>query len=108
VFRHDDIAHDHEPITFAGLFQNQEEAVATAPGAQKRQSPVARAGDKVQVMGAVGAMQAAWHDTQNSTGSIAARPCKQRKDGAPSVPEREGKAIEKLGHPPAVKMWLTR
>jgi hypothetical protein len=52
----------------------------------------------VQVMGAVTAMQAAWHDTQNSTGSISARPCKPRKDGAPAVPEREGKP-RKAGPP---------
>jgi len=29
---------------------------------------------------------------KNGTGSIAARPCKKRKDGAPSVPERKEKA----------------
>ena len=45
----------------------------------KRQSPIARPGDKVQVMGAVSAMQAAWHDKPNSTAGIAARPCKRRK-----------------------------
>jgi hypothetical protein len=29
--------------------------------------------------------------TKNSAGSIAARPCKVRKDGAPTVPGGEGK-----------------
>src|SRR5712691_2541052 len=45
-----------------------------------------RAGDKVQVVDAVGPMQPVWHDKPNGTGSIAARPCKQRKDVAPTVP----------------------
>jgi len=49
-------------------------------------------------MSAVSAVQAAWHDKQNCTGSIAARPCKQRKDGAPTVPEREAKT-QKAGPP---------
>jgi hypothetical protein len=48
---------------------------------------------------AVGAVQAVRYDKQNSTRSIAARPCKERKDGAPTVPEREGRA-RKTGHPP--------
>jgi hypothetical protein len=91
MFRHDNISHDHEAIALTGLFQNREEAVTAARSAQKRQAPVARTSDKVQVMGSVGAMQAAWDDKQNSTGSIAARPCKKRKDGAPTVLEREGK-----------------
>jgi hypothetical protein len=60
----------------------------------------------VQMMGAVSPMQAVWHDKPNSTGSIAARPfdklragsCKERKDGAPTVPEREGKT-RKAGPP---------
>jgi len=62
VFRHDDISHHHESIALTSLFQNREEAVAAARSAQKRQSLIAGAGDKVQVMGAVGPMQAAWHD----------------------------------------------
>src|SRR3981081_2332168 len=64
MFRHDDISHNYEPIALAGLFQNREEVVAVARAAQTRQSPVARTGDKVQVMGAVTAMQAARHDKQ--------------------------------------------
>lgn len=39
VLGHDYIAHDYEPITLAGLFENREKAVATARGAQTRQSP---------------------------------------------------------------------
>jgi hypothetical protein len=53
------------------------------------------------MMSAVGAMQSAWHDKPNRTGSIAARPCKKRKDGAPTVPERETKSeTVRMGHPP--------
>ena len=58
----------------------------------------------MQVMGTVSAMQAARHDKLHRTGSIAARPCKERKDGAPTaptVPERERK-IRKAGPPAAV------
>ena len=44
-------------------------------------------------------MQSAEHDKQNSTSSIAARPCKERKDGAPAVPDRERKR-GKPGHSP--------
>jgi hypothetical protein len=50
---------------------------------------VARASDKVQVMGAVGAMQATRHDKQNGTGSIA----KNARTGHPRF--RNGK--EKAG-----------
>ena len=62
VFRHHDIPDDYEAITLARLFQNRDEGVAAEPGLQKRQSPVARASDKVQVMSAIGPMQAAGHD----------------------------------------------
>src|SRR5439155_20048497 len=68
-------------------------------GAKKGQSLVAGTGDKVQVMRAVGAMQAARHDKQNSTGSIASRPCKERKDGAPTSRNGKGKKRER---------WATR
>src|SRR5439155_21115659 len=68
-------------------------------GAKKGQSLVAGTGDKVQVMRAVGAMQAARHDKQNSTGSIASRPCKERKDGAPT--SRNGKEKKR-------ERWATR
>jgi len=99
VFRHDDVADDHEAVALARLFQKREEAVAAARGAQKRQSPVAGAGDKVQVMSAVGAMQSAGPDRPHGTGSIVpalaknARACpeRSRRDGEPTVPEREAR-----------------
>ena len=43
----------------------------------------------MQVMSAVNPMQAAGHNKPHGTGSIAARPCKERKDGAPTF--RNGK-----------------
>ena len=89
MFRHDDVSHDDEAIAFTGVFQDREESVAVANCAQKRRSPVTRAGDKVQVTRAVSAIQAARHDTHNSPGSIVSRPCKERKDGAPDVPDWE-------------------
>src|SRR6202040_3447802 len=100
MFRHDDIADNHEPVASACLFKYGEEPVAAPGGSQERKSVIARASDKVQVMSTVGAMQAAWHDKPHGTSSIASRPCKVRKDGAPTVPEREGKRLERVGHPP--------
>jgi hypothetical protein len=83
VLGHDDVSDNHEPVTLAGLFENVEEAVTAARGAEKRQSPIARTGDKVQMMRAVSAMQSARHEN-HGTDSISTRPCKERKDGAPT------------------------
>ena len=47
----------------------------------------------------VGAPFFAWHDKPHGTSSIAARPCKVRKDGAPTV--RNGKEKD-------LKGWATR
>jgi len=87
--RHNNVSHDHESITPPRLFQNREEAVAAARAAQKRQSPVARPGDKVQVIAAVTAMQSAGHSKLHGTGGSATRPWQDRKDEAPTVSERE-------------------
>jgi hypothetical protein len=76
-------------FSLTGLFQNREEAVAAVCAAQKRQSPVAGTGDKVQVMSAVGAMQAAGHDKQHGTGRIVPALANNARTGHPSVPERE-------------------
>ena len=59
MLEHHYIADYNKTETLTGLFQNVQEPVACPRRAQKRQSPVTRAGDKVQVMRAVGAMQAA-------------------------------------------------
>ena len=93
VFRHDDVANDHEPVSLAYLLQNREEAVAAASRIEKRQSPVARASDKVQVMRAVGAMQSAGHGKIDSIGSIVHALAKNARTGHPEF--RNGK--EKRG-----------
>ena len=98
MFGHDDVADNHEPVFLPRLFQNREETVAAACAAQKRQSPIAGAGDKVQVMSAVRAMQADGHNKPDGNKQHRTRPCKKRKDGAPAVLEREGKAT-KAGPP---------
>lgn len=95
---HDYVSHDDEAIPLPCLFQYREESVTAAHRAQERRSPVAGASDKVQVVSAVSAMQAGRHDT-HSTGVVATRPCKERKDGAP-VSESGKKNSGKLGHPP--------
>jgi hypothetical protein len=62
VFRHHDISDDDEAVALASLFQNREEAVAAASRTKKRQTAVAGGSDKVQVMSAVGSMQATGHN----------------------------------------------
>jgi hypothetical protein len=89
VFGHKHISHDDKAIALAGLLKDGKQAIAIAGGAQKRQSPVTGTGDKVQVMSAVTAMQPAGHDQQHGTGGTASRPCKKRKDGAPTVSKWE-------------------
>jgi len=100
VLGHVDVSHDHEPVTLAGLFENVEEAVAAAGGAEKGQSLIAGAGDKVQVMRAVSAMQSARHEN-DGTDSIAAHPCKERKDGAPTFQIGKESKDKQKGGPPA-------
>jgi hypothetical protein len=106
VLGHDDVSHNHEPVTLASLFENVNEAVAASGGAEKRQSSIAGTGDKVQVMRAVRAMQSARHHT-HGTDSISTRPCKKRKDGAPTF--RIGKELKKKnkGGPPALSVSLS-
>ena len=49
VFRHDNIAGDHELISPSGLFQDVSEKIPPSRGVQKRQPMIAGAGDKVPV-----------------------------------------------------------
>ncbi len=53
---------------------------------------------------AIVTVQSARHDKPHGTSSIAAHPCKRRKDGAPSVGYGKGKtsALRRVGHPPVV------
>jgi hypothetical protein len=98
MFRHHDIPDDHEAITFSSLFQNRKEGIAAARAAQKRQSAVARASDKVQVMSAVGPMQAAGHNKPHGTGSTVPALAKNARAGHPQF--RNGKEKHgKPGHP---------
>jgi hypothetical protein len=76
VFRHNDIADDHEPIALAGLFQDREESVAAPSRTEKRQSPIAGAGDKVEVMRPIRAMQTAGHNSPWYR-QHRSRPCKK-------------------------------
>jgi len=59
---HDDISHHYETVSLPRLFENGEKPVARPLRVQKRQAPITRTGDKVQVMRAVGSMQAAGHE----------------------------------------------
>ena len=89
------------------LFQNREKGIAAARGAQKRQSAVAGGSDKVQVMSAVGAMQAAGHNNSHGTGSIVPAPsassgqalATNARAGHPQF--RNGKEETRKGGPPA-------
>src|SRR5438270_696756 len=98
MFRHDDISHDHEAIALAGLFENREQALAPAGVAQKWQSLVARAGDKVQMMGAVSAMQTARHDNIVQAASPPAL-AKNARTGHPQFGNGTRKLIGKGGPP---------
>jgi uncharacterized Zn-binding protein involved in type VI secretion len=71
---------------------------------QKRQSPAAGTGDKVQVMSAVGAMQAAGHDKEHATGSIVPALAKSARTGHPAF--RNGKKPQKAA-PPAGRSFAT-
>jgi hypothetical protein len=56
-----------------------------------------RTGDKVQVMRAVAAMQAAGHGKSYGIGCTDTRPCKKRKDGAPRFQNGKGKTDGQCG-----------
>ena len=62
MFRHDNVSDHHKAVANARLFKNRKKAVPRLRGVQQRQSPITRRSDKVQVMSAVGTMQAAGHD----------------------------------------------
>src|SRR5438270_3684022 len=85
--------------SLAGLFENRQQSVAPAPVAQKRQSPVARTDDKVQVMGAISAMQAARHD--NKIVQAASPPALAKKQGRGTRSSGTEKKVDR-------KRWATR
>ena len=61
VFGHDDVSVDHEAVLLARFFQDAQEKVAAFGLVQLRLAVVATAGDEMQVMVAVIAMQALGH-----------------------------------------------
>ena len=60
VFGHDDVSVDHEAVLLARFFQDAQEKVAAFGLVQLRLAVVATAGDEMQVMVAVIAMQTLW------------------------------------------------
>src|SRR5260370_10810999 len=97
MFRHHNISNHYEAVALASLLQHGEEAVTAPRGSQKRQAPIARTRDKVQVSGAVVSMQAARHDKHYAISGIAAHPCKKRKDGAPTFRYGKGRQSAEKG-----------
>jgi len=69
-------------------------------------SVITRAGDKVQVMSAVSTMQSGGHEKDQDHRTIVrrTRPCKERKDGAPTF--QNGKGIKYLKGGPPAKLFL--
>jgi|SRR5271170_1020189 len=100
VFRHDDIADDDEAVALASLFQNREELVPAPSRTKKRQTAVAGGSDKVQVMSAVGPMQAAGHNKLMI--QAASYPPLQRTQGRGTQSSGTGKVkkrVGRAGHP---------
>ncbi len=58
---HDYVTHDHKMIAAAYLLQHDEKEVAIFPAAQQRAALVTTGGDKVQISGAVVAMESIGH-----------------------------------------------
>src|SRR5208282_5018290 len=98
-----DIADDYETVTLAGLFENRQERVTAARGAQKRQSAVTGGSDKVQVMSAVSSMQAAGHSKPMV--QAASYPPLQRTQERGTHCFRTGKKEPQKGGPPAPKAY---
>ena len=69
VLGHDDVAVDHKAILLARFLQDAQEKVATFGRAQLRLAVVATAGDEMQIMVAVIAMQALGHPIRVDMGA---------------------------------------
>src|SRR3954469_594328 len=77
------------------------EAVAAARRTEKRQSPVARPGDRVQVRCSVSAMQSAGPHHTYGMGSIVPAIAKSARTAKPQFRNGEAKTrTESPGHPP--------
>jgi len=65
MLRHDDVAVDDEAILAAGFLQDFEEQVATESSAELRATVVATAGDVVQIVVPVEALEALRHGEED-------------------------------------------
>jgi hypothetical protein len=70
MFRHNNVSHNHESVSLAHLLEDGKEAVAATRPLQKWQSAITGTSDKVQVVRAIGAMQAAAHGKAHGIGNI--------------------------------------
>jgi hypothetical protein len=61
MFGHDNVSVDHEAILATRFSQNVEKPISTFPSAQDRLASVAAAGDEMQVLRAVVAMEISRH-----------------------------------------------
>jgi hypothetical protein len=104
--RESEMPAQHGPITGSARdsVPESKEAVAATRRPQKRQSPVTRASDKVQVMNAVSALQPAGPVQPHPTGSIVPALAKNARTGHPR--SRYGKGKTWKAGPPACSMSL--
>jgi len=73
VLGHDDVAHHHELIPAANLFENCLKQVSALLCAEQRLPPITTTGDEVQVSGAVVAREIPGHDNERSGTGLFAR-----------------------------------
>jgi len=69
VLGHDDVSVDHKAVLLAGFFQDAQKKIAAFGRAQLRLAVVAAAGDEMQIMVAVIAMQALGHPIRVDMGT---------------------------------------
>jgi hypothetical protein len=83
---------DHDKtVAPTRLFENHEEAITSSRGTEKRQSPIARTGDKLRMVRAIGSMQSAGRE-QPMVSAASYPPLQKTQEPALSV-------VEGTGHP---------
>jgi hypothetical protein len=90
---------------YRSVSRHSRDAARTARSAQKRQSPVARGSDKVQLMSAVGPMQPAGHNKIHGTGSIVPAVATKARAGHPRFRNGEKKHEKPGQHHAATDFW---
>ena len=102
MLRHDNVADDHETAAQPSLFKHRKETVAAARRAKKWETPIARTRDKVQVMRAIVAVQAARHNKLSVPAASQPTLAKSARMGHPLsvMGKEEHQDRERLGHPP--------